>query len=86
MFITFREGEERGNCSAALKEQVKLIRDQVGERSVVVLVRSKESAIWQESSMKAVFRCVQRKNIDVEGMRVVTRHRVKTEKFGKWPT
>ena len=41
LFVTLREGEERGICTAALKEMVKIFTDQVGERSVVALVLNK---------------------------------------------
>ena len=67
-----QEGEERGSCSAALKELVEIIQDQVEERSVVVLVLNKESASRENSSMEALLRGDQLKYIDVEGMRVVT--------------
>ena len=36
--VTIREGEERGLCSAALKELLRTVKDQVEERSVVVIV------------------------------------------------
>ena len=36
LIVTIREGEERGICSAALKEMLRLVRDQIEERSVVV--------------------------------------------------
>ena len=39
--VTIREREERGICSTALKELLKIIKDQIEERSVVVLVRTK---------------------------------------------
>ena len=47
--MTLREGEERGICSAALKELLKIIKDHIGDRSVVVLVLNKASAIWKDS-------------------------------------
>ena len=51
MVVAFREGEERGICSAALKELLKSVKDQIEERSVVVIVLNKESAIWKDASI-----------------------------------
>ena len=42
LVVTIREGEERGICSAALKELLKVVKDQIDERSVGVLVLNKE--------------------------------------------
>ena len=39
--VTIREGEERGSCSAALKEKLIIVKDQIGERSVVVIALNK---------------------------------------------
>ena len=49
MVVAFRE--ERGICSAALKELLKIVKDQIQERSVVVIVLNKESAIWKDASI-----------------------------------
>ena len=38
LVVMIREGEERGICSAALKELLKIVKDQIEERSVVVIV------------------------------------------------
>ena len=81
LVVTLREGEERGICSAALKELVEIIRDQAEERSVLVLVLNRESAVWNDSSMKALLRHVQLENIDVDGTRVVTNNRCVEEQF-----
>ena len=43
--VTIREGEERGICSAALKQLLIFVKDQIGERSVIVIVLNRESAI-----------------------------------------
>ena len=56
-------------------ELLKIVKDQVEERSVVVSVLNKESAIWRNASMKTLLRGDQLKYIDVEGMRVVTNNR-----------
>ena len=47
MVVAFRE--ERGICSAALKELLKIVKDQIQERSVVVIVLNKESAVWKDA-------------------------------------
>ena len=67
LVVTIREGEERGMCSAALRE---LLR--IGERGVVIIVSNRESAIWGKASVKIVLREKQLKYTDVEEMRVVT--------------
>ena len=51
LFVTIREGEERGICCAALKELLKIVKDQIEERSVAVIVSSKESARdWSQAA------------------------------------
>ena len=75
LVATIREGEERGICSAALKELLKTVKDQIEERSVVVIVL-KESA-----SMRTLSRVDQLKYIDVEGMSVVTNNRCVAEQI-----
>ena len=75
LVVTLREGEERGICSAALKELVKFIKDQAEQRCVVVFVLNKESAIWKDSRFKTLLRGVQLNYIDVEGVRLVTHDR-----------
>ena len=54
---------------------MKIIADQVEKRSVAILVLNKESAIWKDSSMKALLKHVQLKYTDVETMSVVTSNR-----------
>ena len=56
-------------CSAASKDLLKIVKDQIEERSVVVIVRNRESAIWKNASVKTVLRENQLKYVDVEGMR-----------------
>ena len=70
--MTIREGEERGICSAALKELLRNVKDEVEEQSVVVIVSNRESAMWRNAIVKTVLLKNQLKNVDVEGMRVVT--------------
>ena len=41
LVVTIREGEERGMCNAALRELLRISKDQMGERCVVVIVLSK---------------------------------------------
>ena len=77
----FREGEERGMCSAALREWVRVVKDQIEERSVVIFVLKKESTIWREASVKNLLREKQLKYIDIEKMRVVTKDRHAAEQI-----
>ena len=86
LVVTIREGEERGMCNAALRELVRISKDQMGERSVVVVVLSKSSTIWRKTSMLTSIREEQLRYIDVEEMRVVTNDRhiaepIKTDKM-----
>ena len=75
LVVTIRDGEERGMCSAALREWVRVVKDQIEERSVVIFVLKKESTIWREASVKTLLREKQLKYIDIEKMRVVTKDR-----------
>ena len=77
LVVTSREGEERGICSTALEELLKVVKDQSEERSVVVIVLNEESAIWKDASMETLSRDDQLKYIDVEGMRVVTKQQMR---------
>ena len=56
LIVTIREGEERGICSAAVKELLNIVKDEIEERSVVVFVLSKGSAIWKGTIMKTLLR------------------------------
>ena len=75
LVVTIREGEERGICSAALRKLLRIVKDQIEERSVVVIVSNIESAIWRNASAKTLQRENQLKYTDVEEMRVVTNNR-----------
>ena len=46
--VAIREGEKPGTCNAALKEVLRVVKDPIEERSVVVAV-NKESAIWKDA-------------------------------------
>ena len=81
LIVTVRAGVERGICSAALKELVKLTKDQAGKRSVVVLVLNRVSAVWKDSSVRTLLPHVLLKYIDVEGTRVVTNNRCGAEQI-----
>ena len=86
LVVTIREGEERGMCNAALRELLRISKDQMGERSVVVIVLSKRSTIWRKTSMRALIREEKLRYIDVEEMRVVTNDKhiaeqIKTDKM-----
>ena len=50
LVVTTREGEEPGICSAALKELLRIVKSQIEERCVVVIVFSRESAIWRNKA------------------------------------
>ena len=81
LIVTLRAGVERGICSVALKEVVKLTKDQGGERSVVVLVLNRESAVWKDSSVRTLLSHVLLKHIDVEGIRMDTNDRCGAEQI-----
>ena len=51
---------------------MRVVRDQIEERSVVVIVSNRESEIWRNANVKNVLRENQLKYVDAEGMRVVT--------------
>ena len=72
LVVTIREEEERGLCSAALRELWRIVKDQIKERTVVVVVMSRNSTIWRRASLKSVMREDQLKYVDAEGMRVIT--------------
>ena len=56
LVVTIREGEERGMCNAALRELLRISKDQMRERSVVVIILSKRSTIWRRTSMRTLIR------------------------------
>ena len=70
--VTTREGEEEGMCSAAMRELLRIIKDQVREGCAVAMVLSRKSTIWRRVIVRTLLRKRQMKYIDVEGMRVVT--------------
>ena len=67
LIVTIREGEEQGICGATLKELSGVVKDQVEESSVVVIVLSKGLAMWRQESMNTLLHYV-----DVGETRVVT--------------
>ena len=48
LVVTIGEGEDRGICSAALRELWRIVKDQIEERGVIVVVVSRESAVWKK--------------------------------------
>ena len=54
LVVTIREGEERGMCNAALRELLRIAKDQIGERTVIVNVSNKRSTIWRKTSVKTL--------------------------------
>ena len=81
LVVTIREGEERGICSAALRELLRIVKDQIDERGVVIIVMNRESAIWRLASLKTVIRGYQLKYVDVEETRVITNNRCTAEQI-----
>ena len=86
LVVTIWDGEERGMCSAALRELLRIAKDQIGERSVVVIALKRESTIRRRTSVRTLLREKQLKSIDVEEMRVVTNDKhiveqIKTDKL-----
>ena len=55
-----------------LRELWRIVKDQIEEQSVVVVVMSRNSTIWRRANLKSVMRKNQVKYIDVEEMRVIT--------------
>ena len=72
LVVTMREGEYQGLCSSTLRDLWRIVKDQIEERSVVVIMMSRNSTIWRKASLKSVMRENQLKYIDAEGMRVIT--------------
>ena len=81
LVVTIREGEDQGLCSATLRELWRIVKDQIEERSVVVMVMSRNSEVWTKASLKSVMREHHRKYIDAEGMRVITNNRYVLEQI-----
>ena len=79
LVVTIRESEERGMCSAALTELLRVVRDQIGERGVVIIVTNRESTVWRKTSVKTLLTEKQLKN--TEEMRVVTNDRHTAEQI-----
>ena len=46
--MTIREGEEKGIRSAAMRELLRIVNDQVGEQCAVAMVLSRKSTIGEE--------------------------------------
>ena len=51
LVVTIREGEDQGLCNAALRELWRIVQDQIAERGVIVVVMSRESAIWRRTNL-----------------------------------
>ena len=82
LVVTIIEGEERGICSAALRELFRIVKQQIEDRGVViVIVMNRESAIYRKSSLKSVIRENQLKYVDVEETRVITNNRCVAEQI-----
>ena len=81
LVVTIREGEERGFCSAALRELCRIIEDQIEERTVVVVAMGRHSTIWRKVNMKSAMRDDKLRYVDAEGMRVITNSQHVTEQI-----
>ena len=81
LVVTIREGEERGICSAALRELLRIVKDQIEERGVVIIVMNRESAIWRNANPQSVIRENQLKYVDVEETKVITNNRCVAEQI-----
>ena len=69
LVVTITEGEERGMCIATLRELLRVVRDQIEERDVTIIMSNKESIVWRKTSVKTLLREKQLKDTDVEEMR-----------------
>ena len=72
LVLTIGEDEEEGICSAAMRELLRIVKDQIGEECAVAMVLSKKSTIWRTAIVNTLLRKGQMEYIDVEEMRVVT--------------
>ena len=69
LVVTIRKDEDRGICNETLRELWRIVKDQIKEQTVDVVVMSKYSAIWRRIKMKSVMQEDQLKYVDAEGMR-----------------
>ena len=85
LYVTIREGEERGMCSAVMRELLRIVKDQIGEECAVAMMLSRKSTIWRRAIVKTSLRKRHLKYIDVEEMRVVTNDKThrRTNRKGK---
>ena len=87
LVVTIREGEERGICIAALEELLKIVKDQIEQRCVVVIALNGESTILKDASMKTLSRDESLKLVDVEEMRAhrnrCAAEQIKSDKSGE---
>ena len=72
LVVTIRKDEDRGICNETLRELWIIVKDQIKEQTVAVVVMSKNSAIWRKTELKSAMQEDQLKYVDAEGMRVVT--------------
>ena len=81
LIVTIREGEEQEICGVTLEGPWTVVKDQVEEGSMVVIVLSKASAMWREESMKTLLHDAQLKYVDVGETRVLTNSRCTAEQI-----
>ena len=72
LVVTIRRDEDRGICNETLRELWRIIKDQIKEQTVAIVVMSKNSAICRKTKLKSVMREDQLRYVDAEGMRIVT--------------
>ena len=81
LLVTIREGEEQEICSATLERLLRVVNDQVEEGNVVVIVLSKESAMWRVECMRTLLHNAQLKYVEVGEAKVVTNSRCIAEQI-----
>ena len=73
--------EESQPVTIRVGELLRIVKDQIEERGVVVIVSNRESAIWREAGLRSVTRENQLKYVDVEETRVITNNRCVAEQI-----
>ena len=56
-------------CSAAMRELLRIVKDQIGEKCAVAMMLSRESTIWRRASVKTLLRERERETAEVHRRR-----------------
>ena len=56
LVVIIREGEDKGICSAVMRELLRIVNDQIGEQCAVAMVLSRKSTIWRGAIVKTLLR------------------------------